>query len=374
MKASGKLPVRQRDKNTIRLRLAAWLKARLSDEESKAIFDARLRYALSQDKDAFLDELLPLLRNYRMENYDMYARIKRFGTRQVVIYGAGVCGRRNKRALDMCGMEVLAFSDSDSSRIGRMFEGVPVVAPETLTGERYQNALFLVSSVRNTDEICAHLASLGIPEERIHCPRYVPGHVMVNRPMQYFDVFKPHDDEVFVDIGAYDGETAENFSRWTAGKYQRIYCLEPMKEMQEQLRQRTAMLHDVTLLPIAAWNKKAVLCFREASSRSQVAREGEMVEAMPLDSLVDGPVSFIKMDIEGSERRALRGSVRLIRTYRPRLAVCIYHKRWDLLELPLYVMHLAPGYRLTIRHYGANIYETVLLAEPVGQGSTIKGA
>ena len=99
-----------------------------------------------------------------------------------------------------------------------------------------------------------------------------------------------------------------------------------------------------------------------------------MVEAMPLDSLVDGPVSFIKMDIEGSERRALRGSVRLIRTYRPRLAVCIYHKRWDLLELPLYVMHLAPGYRLTIRHYGANIYETVLLAEPVGQGSTIKGA
>lgn len=374
MKASGKLPVRQRDKNTIRLRLAAWLKARLSDEESKAIFDARLRYALSQDKDAFLDELLPLLRNYRMENYDMNARIKRFGTRQVVIYGAGVCGRRNKRALDMCGMEVLAFSDSDSSRIGRMFEGVPVVAPETLTGERYQNALFLVSSVRNTDEICAHLASLGIPEERIHCPRYVPGHVMVGRPMQYFDVFEPRNDEVFVDMGAYDGHTAVDFSRWVDGKYRKIYCLEPMKEMQEQLRERTASLHDLVLLPYAAWDRKTSLCFQEKGAGSRIAVEGEKVDAMPLDELIEGPVSFIKMDIEGSERRALRGSRRLIGTYRPRLAVCIYHKRWDLLELPLYVMHLAPGYRLTIRHYGAYIYETVLLAEPVGQGSAIKGA
>ena len=84
---------------------------------------------------------------------------------------------------------------------------------------------------------------------------------------------------------------------------------------------------------------------------------------MPLDGLIHEAVSYIKMDIEGSERQALFGAKKLIRAYRPRLAVCIYHRRWDVIILPLLVLWLFPGYRLTIRQYSASVYETVLLAD-----------
>ena len=59
----------------------------------------------------------------------------------------------------------------------------------------------------------------------------------------------------------------------------------------------------------------------------------------------------------------LFGAKKLIRAYRPRLAVCIYHRRWDVIILPLLVLWLFPGYRLTIRQYSASVYETVLLAD-----------
>ena len=60
---------------------------------------------------------------------------------------------------------------------------------------------------------------------------------------------------------------------------------------------------------------------------------------------------------------ALRGAQRLIRTWRPRLAISIYHKPFDVLEVPDYLLSLVPEYRFRIRHYGAGLFETVLYAE-----------
>ena len=343
--------------------LEKWIRNRLSDEESKKIFDARFHYAHTLDKTAFLNDILPILRQYRVINFDMQDMLRQLGTRNIVLYGAGAYGRRNKIVLEFCGMQVLAFADSNPEKAGKTLDGIPVVAPEELREDRFRDALFVISMVKNQEAVLSRLLALGIPGERICIPRYVPGQIMAGRLMQYFDVFSPGTDEVFVDLGAYDGQTALDFHRWTGGAYRKIFCLEPQAAVQERLKTRTADLHDLLFLPYAAWSRKKTLHFQAEDAGSRASKRGTPVPAMPLDRLIDEPVTFIKMDIEGSERQALHGAKKLIRTYKPRLAVCIYHRRWDVIILPLYVLWLVPDYRLTIRQYSASIYETVLLAE-----------
>ena len=68
------------------------------------------------------------------------------------------------------------------------------------------------------------------------------------------------------------------------------------------------------------------------------------------------------MDIEGAELDALKGAVHTIQTYRPKLAISIYHKPEDLVEIPLYLMEIMPDYQFYIRHYTTWLEETVLYA------------
>ena len=80
------------------------------------------------------------------------------------------------------------------------------------------------------------------------------------------------------------------------------------------------------------------------------------------DHLQGEAVSFIKMDIEGAERAALRGAEQLIRRCRPDLAICVYHSISDLFEIPLYIHSIVPEYRLYLRHHTPVFCETVCYA------------
>ena len=73
-------------------------------------------------------------------------------------------------------------------------------------------------------------------------------------------------------------------------------------------------------------------------------------------------ITFLKMDIEGSELAALRGAERIIREQRPKLAICVYHKPEDLREIPSLLLSYHPDYKLYLRHYSINETETVLYA------------
>ena len=87
------------------------------------------------------------------------------------------------------------------------------------------------------------------------------------------------------------------------------------------------------------------------------------IEVTDLDSVVkDEKVTFIKMDIEGAEEKALLGARHIITEQKPKLAICVYHKPEDIIELPALILEMRPDYKIAFRHYSLRGTETVMYA------------
>lgn len=95
-----------------------------------------------------------------------------------------------------------------------------------------------------------------------------------------------------------------------------------------------------------------------------VSTDGDgVIRAVSIDKRLAGErVTFIKMDIEGSEMEALSGCADTVRRCRPKLAICVYHKSEDVVEIPRKVLEMNPEYKLYLRHYSYSDTETVLYA------------
>lgn len=181
---------------------------------------------------------------------------------------------------------------------------------------------------------------------------------------QYFvsGIFEPGKNEIFVDAGAYDGATMNEFINWTKGEFDKIYSFEMDKKNYEAICSRYQDKR-IEIYPYGLWDKDGSMAYIPGDSSSRISDGGgEAAQVRALDHIVTGPVSFIKMDIEGAEQQALLGAERIIREYKPKLAVCLYHKKNDLWEIPFWVKALVPEYKLYIRHHECDYCETVLYA------------
>ena len=188
-------------------------------------------------------------------------------------------------------------------------------------------------------------------------------------PKQYFDTeyYTVSDDEVFVDCGAFDGDTIKGFIELTNDRYDRIFGLEPDSISFKKLTEATKNYHDVKLICCATGSENTKMSFSSKgtiySSFSQNG-DGDMIEVRKLDDILDGEkVTLIKMDIEGAELDTLIGAENTIRNNKPKLAICIYHKLEDIVTIPKYLHSLVPEYRFKVRHHSGTLLETVLYAE-----------
>ena len=73
-------------------------------------------------------------------------------------------------------------------------------------------------------------------------------------------------------------------------------------------------------------------------------------------------LDFIKMDIEGAEIEALKGAEASIRHFKPKLAICLYHRLSDFHDIPRLLSNLDLGYVFHIRHFTVHAEETMLFA------------
>jgi FkbM family methyltransferase len=188
---------------------------------------------------------------------------------------------------------------------------------------------------------------------------------------QYFpDFLTLTASEVFVDCGAFDGDTIAQFCERTQGKYKKIYAFECDPHNAGKLRENMSRIEkigggDVILLEKGVFSSPGHLFFdAKANTDSHIDESGGVsIEVDSIDHVTQGEdVSFIKMDIEGSELEALRGAQNTIRQHKPKLAVCVYHRQEDLVTIPQYILSLREDYRLYLRHYGNFLAETVLYA------------
>lgn len=181
----------------------------------------------------------------------------------------------------------------------------------------------------------------------------------------YFqDVFSFTDSEVFIDGGAYIGDTIDEFLKYTKGKFRKIYAFEPDELNYKALVEKYGKEDKIACVPDGLWSSNTTLKFSGCcDDASKITEEGEIsVSCKSIDEFIADRVSFIKMDIEGSELEALKGAEKTIRTYHPKLAICIYHKYDDLWTIPLYLHEIVPEYRFYIRHHSLSCSDTVLYA------------
>ena len=180
------------------------------------------------------------------------------------------------------------------------------------------------------------------------------------------DILRFSDREVFVDGGAFDGDSIRSFIRICSGKFSKIISFEPSRHPFERLSQTFGDDNRIRLVQAFLYDRETTLAFENAGQRDSSAAEngpGERVAATSIDRLPEsGEVSFIKMNIEGAEYRALLGAQETIRRQRPKLAVAVYHRASDLWKLPRLIKELNPDYKLFLRQHDGGIIETVLYA------------
>lgn len=78
-----------------------------------------------------------------------------------------------------------------------------------------------------------------------------------------------------------------------------------------------------------------------------------------------GSITLVNADIEGGELDLLKGLKGLIIESRPVLAICVYHKAADLVEIPGYIQSIVNNYFYVLRKYESNIENVRRTAELV---------
>lgn len=169
----------------------------------------------------------------------------------------------------------------------------------------------------------------------------------------YSKIIKPASNEVYVDLGAYNGDTIRELMEYTHGRYSSVYAFEPDKKNFKKLAKFISGMNHIYAYNAAAWCQDSQLPFSSKAGRqSSISAESDnMIDARSVDSVLSGkPASIIKMDVEGFEREAIWGSALTIAHYKPKLMISLYHRNEDIFELPLLIKSLNPAYRLYVRH------------------------
>ena len=192
----------------------------------------------------------------------------------------------------------------------------------------------------------------------------------VKSSIQYFDadIIDLENHETFIDAGAYTGDTVDCFIEQLKNRgietYEAIYSFEPDPVNYDRLKNKKYKKFHPFCLATSEWSGEVMFQSRGKGSSSSISGEdGCLIKMDTIDHILhEKPVTFLKMDVEGYELASLRGAQKVIRKWRPKLAICIYHKRQDLWEVLEYIASLVPSYRFYMRAYDDTATELVLYA------------
>lgn len=179
---------------------------------------------------------------------------------------------------------------------------------------------------------------------------------------QYFeyDIYQSIEHEIFVDCGAFNGITLKKFLENNENRFDGYFVVEPDEENYRILKGYIAGLPKeiqsrVTLYSCAVADVQGNASLYALEGPGSFIADDIGTRTVSTDTidhiLQGGPATMIKMNIEGSEIRALMGAKQTIMSYHPVLAVAGYHKTWDLWDIPKKINVYEPQYRVYLRSY-----------------------
>lgn len=173
-----------------------------------------------------------------------------------------------------------------------------------------------------------------------------------------------------IDGGSFDGDTVKLFVEILGGSScLDIDCYEPsnincgkIKELCKKLNN-----HNITVHNKALWDNTDLIMSFEGGGLSGkiVDSKNNLITMCSIDSYNFSKVSFIKLDIEGAERKALEGAKKTIEKCRPILAICAYHLQDDLLVIYDFISSLNCKYKIMLRHYMCSSGDTIMYGIPI---------
>ncbi|HEX3985192.1 MAG TPA: FkbM family methyltransferase [Acidobacteriaceae bacterium] len=351
---------------------------------------------------------------------------------QIVLFGAGNLGRKTLAGMRRLGLEPCAFADNNPTLRGQSVDEIPVYPVPEAAGRFGRTAAFLVtiwnsrSQERMAERLqelrnlgCEHVAPVGLffwkyPDIFLpYFPLDLPhkaftfteeirkafclfdeigsrreylaqlafrllldfdGMGWPERVDQYApaDLFDLSEHEVFVDCGAFDGDTIAAFADQQGDSFSRIIAFEPHPANCERLQQRLlglpkAIRDVVMLFPNALGSRNETVYFEsEGMETSRVGTGSLPVQCVTLDDALEPfTPTLIKFDIEGAEPCALEGARRVLARCRPVLAVSVYHEQAHLWQLPLQMAEICDDYKFFLRPQGTEGWDLICYAIPV---------
>lgn len=175
------------------------------------------------------------------------------------------------------------------------------------------------------------------------------------------ELYRHLDNEVWVNCGANFGDNIFLFCR-NGYHCKKIYAVEADKRI------ATVLKENLNLLPQEVCNKICVIndFVKESSEWNYIDCHDK--------------ITFINADIEGAELDLLKSLKNRILSDRPVLALCLYHLKEDIVDIPQFLKQNLQDYVYVLRKYASYLgcfkgtYELVLYAIPIERtiNNTIK--
>jgi FkbM family methyltransferase len=357
-------------------------------------------------------------------------------TKPIILFGAGIVGFYTNKIFQNNGIPITCFCDDSIDKQRNGYLGHACLSLKDVA-EKYPDAC-IIPTLANSENIIAkmkllsehfeiiYLGTVDICDEIPTDIAFVKSHIdeiesvynlleddlskqvlvnIVNYKLSrdttltraikskrmYFepDIISLTNDEIFVDTGAFVGDTIQQFITFltesiSTPQYKKIIALEPDSENFTKLENRIKENNwkNIFCYKKGAWNEQKNLTFSEGldcgstvctestthththtHTHTQVTTKTTIIDADTLDNIIgEDKATFIKMDIEGAELNAILGCVSVIKKHKPKLAISVYHKKEDIYSIPLLLKQLVPSYRLYLRHYTDTAADTVLYA------------
>lgn len=333
--------------------------------------------------------------DFKLENKSSWEKIKESGL-PVVVYGMGNGADKVLDEFERLSIPVKGVTASDAFVRGQMFRGFKVKKLSEFDGEFIIAVAFASSlpdvmnhiyslcnkyrvlvpcvpvfgnEIFNRDFIEAHKAEINAAYALFEedsklifegCVNFMFGgeletlkSITIEKDEVFRNILSFNRNESYLDLGAYRGDTVEEFLHYCNNEYNSITALEPDRRTFKKLSEYLENVPKSTAVQKVIYSESKTLIFSSKAGRqSTISAKGEEIEATTVDELcANKTVTYIKMDVEGAEKEAINGAHITLKNQKPKLNVALYHKSADIFEIPLQIAKINPDYKFHLRRH-----------------------